>query len=111
MRKAGEIPAFLYRIARFLAVVSPSSGILVSTLGSGMLVSKVGSITVGMVVGSVVGAVVGTVVGTVVGAVVGAVVGWGFVLLQAAMQKQRTSTRAMSADFFIVTSCFFGFQN
>ena len=50
------------------------SGKLVSTLGSGMLVSKVGSIG-GIVVGTVVGAVVGAVVGVVVGAVVGALVG------------------------------------
>ena len=54
---------------------SVESGMLVSTLGSGILVSKVVSIegTVLAIVGSVVGAVVAAVVGVVVGAVVAGV--------------------------------------
>ena len=85
------VPGISYLLIRLLLPVSPLdpsvpsliSGILVSTLGSGIFVPMVGSSAIGrdasvegMVVGaSVVGAVVATVVGAVVALVVG-VVSW-----------------------------------
>ena len=88
---------------------------LVSTSGSGMLVSMVGIIvdSVGMVVGAVgrVAGVVGLVVGSVVGAVVGTVAGLvavvsvgigSFLLPQAANPKHKVITEITAIIFFII---------
>ncbi len=74
----GVLPRFYHYLDAVLLFVFPcvlsvpsvikSSGILVSTSGSGMLVSMVGSM-LGIIAGVVVGAVVGTVVGAVVAGV------------------------------------------
>ena len=80
----------------------PPLGMLVSTLGSGILVALVGSL-VAAVVGAVEGAVVGTeVVGAVVAFVVGAVVSGVLLLLHAVNERIKISARAIDPSFFMV---------
>lgn len=68
------------------------SGILVSTLGSGMFVSTLVSRSGAVVVGTVLGAVVGVVVGVVLSCA------WH---PQAARQHVRVKARAIVKSFFI----------